>query len=90
MERLYDIGEDDCLILYSFPRYSELGEPLMDLARERKAKILLFTDRLTSPLASKADYVIESNVTGLGFANSYVVPLYVTEVIRCDQWRSRY
>lgn len=53
----------------------------MDLARERKAKILLFTDRLTSPLASKADYVIESNVTGLGFANSYVVPLSVTEVI---------
>ena len=81
MERLYDIGEDDCLILYSFPRYSELCEPLMDLARERKAKILLFPDRLTSPLASKADYVIESNVTGLGFANSYVVPLSVTEVI---------
>ena len=53
----------------------------MDLARERKAKILLFTDRLTSPLASKADYVIESNVTGLGFANPYVVPLSVTEVI---------
>ena len=23
MERLYDIGEDDCLILYSLPRYSE-------------------------------------------------------------------
>ena len=39
------------------------------------------TDRLTSPSASKADYVIESNVTGLGFANSYVVPLSVTEVI---------
>ena len=81
MERLYDIGEQDCLILYSFPRYSELCEPLMNLARERKAKILLFTDRLTSPLASKADVVIESNVTGLGFTNSYVVPLSVTEVI---------
>lgn len=81
VESLFDIGPDDCLILYSFPRYSELGMPLMELAREQGAKVILFTDGLTSPLASRADYVVTSHVTGLGFANSYVVPLSVTEVI---------
>lgn len=81
VERLVDITERDCLFLYSFPRYSEINRALMDIARENKAKIILMTDRPTSPLANKADIVITANVEGLGFTNSYVAPLSISELI---------
>lgn len=81
IERIADISQQDCLIIYSFPYYSELHKVLMELARERNAKIILFTDRLTCPLASKADLVLVAHVDGLGFTNSYVAPLSISEVV---------
>lgn len=81
VENVVDITAQDCLILYSFPRYSELCLVLMKMARERGAKIILITDRLTNPLAALADSVAIAHVKGLGFTNSYVVPLSVSEVI---------
>ena len=53
----------------------------MDIARENGAKIILMTDRRTSPLANKADVVVVTYVGGLGFTNSYVAPLSLSEVI---------
>ena len=90
-ERLIDITERDCLFLYSFPLNSEITKTLMDIARENKAKIILMTDSPTSPLANKADIVITARVDGLGFTNSYVAPLSLSELIilavssRCDE-----
>ena len=81
VEKLVDISKDDCLILYSFPRYSELNFVLMDMARTQGAKIILFTDQVTSPLAKQADVVVTACVGGLGFTNSYAVPLSLTEVV---------
>lgn len=81
VENLLDITEKDCLLLYSFPRYSEINRVLMDIARDNGAKIILMTDRRTSPLANKADVVVVTYVGGLGFTNSYVAPLSLSEVI---------
>ena len=81
VENLLDITERDCLFLYSFPRYSEIARPLMEIARESGAKVILMTDRRTSPLANKADVVVTAQVDGLGFTNSYVDPLSLSEVI---------
>ena len=81
VEKILDITADDCLILYSFPRYSEIHYILMDIARERGAKIVLITDQVTSPLANKADIVITAHVLGIGFTNSYVVPISLSEMI---------
>ncbi len=81
VENLLDITERDCLFLYSFPRYSEIARPLMEIARESGAKVILMTDRRTSPLANKADVVVTAQVDGLGFTNSYVAPLSLSEVI---------
>ena len=74
VENLLDITERDCLFLYSFPRYSEI-------ARESGAKVILMTDRRTSPLANKADVVVTAQVDGLGFTNSYVAPRSLSEDI---------
>ena len=81
VENLLDITERDCLFLYSFPRYSEIARPLMEIARESGAKVILMTDRRTSPLGNKADVVVTAQVDGLGFTNSYVAPLSLSEVI---------
>lgn len=81
VENLLDITERDCLFLYSFPRYSEIARPLMEIARESGAKVILMTDRRASPLANKADVVVTAQVDGLGFTNSYVAPLSLSEVI---------
>lgn len=81
VEKLLDISEEDCLLLYSFPRYSEIHYVLMDMARERGAKIILITDQVTCPLANKADIVITAHVLGIGFTNSYVVPISLSEMI---------
>lgn len=81
VEKLFDITQDDCLFLYSFPRYSEINSLLIELAYERHAKIILMTDRLTCPFAGRADAVIAARVKGLGFTNSYVAPISLSEVI---------
>ena len=81
VENLLDITERDCLFLYSFPRYSEIARPLMEIARESGAKVSWMTDRRTSPRANKADVVVTAQVDGLGFTNSYVAPLSLSEVI---------
>lgn len=81
LEKLVEINKDDCLMLFSFPRYSEICKIILELAQKRGAKIILFTDRITSPLAPFADYLIPVNVTGVSFTNSYVVPLCYAEAL---------
>lgn len=81
MEQLIDIGPQDCLLLFSFPRYSEIVYTILELAKKRGAKIIIFTDRVTSPLASFADYLVTVNVTGFSYTNSYVVPLCCAEAL---------
>jgi len=80
-ENILDITEHDCLFIFSFPRYSEINQVLMDIAGKNGAKIILVTDRRTCPLANKADVIIVACVEGLGFTNSYVAPLSLSEVI---------
>lgn len=43
------------------------------------------TDRRTCPLANKADVVIVAYIDGLGFTNSYVAPLSLSEVSAGDE-----
>ena len=81
IEKMVDISRDDCLMLFSFPRYSEISFTILELAKKRGAKIIVFTDRLTSPLAPYADYLVTVNVNGVSFTNSYVVPLCYAEAL---------
>lgn len=81
VEKLVDINADDCLMLFSFPRYSEIDYPILELAKKRGAKIIIFTDRVTSPLTPFADYLVTVNVTGFSYTNSYVVPLCCAEAL---------
>ena len=81
IEAISDITAEDCIILYSFPRYSEINFSLLKIAHQAGAKVILFTDRYTSPLANMSDIVLVVQVGGLGFTNSYVAPLSISEII---------
>ena len=81
LEQMIDIKRSDCLLIYSFTRYTKINYTLMEMAHEVGAKIILVTDKITSPLAAKADYVISTKVEGAGLTYSYVVPLCVSEIL---------
>ncbi len=81
MEMLVDITGEDCVLMFSFPRYSELNFSILDLAKKRGAKVIIVTDRVTSPLAAYADFLVTTNISGVGFTNSYVVPLCFAEAL---------
>ncbi|NLU43715.1 MAG: MurR/RpiR family transcriptional regulator [Acholeplasmataceae bacterium] len=81
LERMVDITAGDCVLLYSFPRYSEINYSILELAKEHGAKVIVVTDKVTSPLAVYADYLLTASINGLGFTNSYVVPMCLSEAI---------
>ena len=81
IEKLVDISKDDCLMLFSFPRYSEISFTILELGKKRGAKIIVFTDRITSPLVPYADYLVTVSINGVSFTNSYVVPLCYAEAL---------
>lgn len=56
MYSLQKICAGDLLIALSFPRYSKETIRLTQFARSRKASILAFTDKPSSPLVSLADH----------------------------------
>jgi DNA-binding MurR/RpiR family transcriptional regulator len=78
---MVDITAGDCVLLYSFPRYSEINYSILELAKEHGAKVIVITDKITSPLAAYADYLLTASINGLGFTNSYVVPMCLSEAI---------
>ena len=55
----------------------------MDLAKERGAKIVVFTDLETSPLANRADVVIICSVSGISFS-SYTMPMLASEIVAAN------
>lgn len=81
LEKLVDVQKNDCVIMYTFPRYTELNYKIVDLVKERKAKIVIITDKLTSQLANRADYVFMTYVEGAGITVSYVAPLCLSETL---------
>lgn len=81
LEHIVDITKEDCLLMYSFPRYSEINTTILKKAKENGAKTILITDKITSPLAVDADYVLTAAVQGAGITVSYVVPLCISEAL---------
>ena len=81
VETILDIGPEDCLMVYSFLRHSRINAPLMKLAKQNGAKVILVTDRASSPLTRKADIVMLTPIDSNNQTYSYVAPLSVSEVV---------
>ena len=81
IDHLCDITENDCIIAVSFPRYSEMDLLAAQMAYEAGAKIVLITDKASSPLAQYATQLLTVSVESNTFFNSYVGVLFTMELL---------
>lgn len=79
-----DIGEGDCAISISFPRYSNLTRMATEMAKKQGAKIIAITDKPTSVLVPYADVLLLARCESSNFYNSYVAPMLVAELLCAD------
>jgi len=81
IDHLCDITENDCIVAVSFPRYSDMDELAAQMAYDAGAKIVLITDKASSPLAQYATQLLTVSVDSNTFFNSYVAVLFTMELL---------
>ncbi|MGM9532304.1 MurR/RpiR family transcriptional regulator [Intestinibacter sp.] len=81
IEKLIDIKEDDCVIIFSFSRYAKMAITAAEMAKKYKAKLIVFTDKITSPVANEADIVITVSTDSVSFYNSYTASEFLCEIL---------
>ena len=90
-EQMFSIGKDDVLIAFSFPRYSSKMVNAVRFARQNKAKVIVFTDSVNSPLAEHATCLLTASSDMASFMDSLVAPLSIINAIiveitrRCEK-----
>ena len=69
---IFNIKQEDILIIFDYPMYSKTAVVLAKIARENKAKILLFTDSDNAPLAEYSDILYKVKLNGISVFNSLI------------------
>ena len=78
---MYSIGEKDCLIAFSFPRYSQKIISAVKFARSKGARVIVVTDSDLSPLAEFATYTLTAQSDMASFMDSLVAPISIINAI---------
>lgn len=81
IDHMCDVGPEDCVLLFSFPRYSEMDRQAMQMAEDAGARILVVTDRPSAPMAQYATVLLTVDVDTGTFFNSYVGVQLVMEIL---------
>lgn len=69
---IFNIKQEDILIIFDYPMYSKVAVVLAKIARENKAKILLFTDSDNAPLAEYSNILYKVKLNGISVFNSLI------------------
>ncbi|EMI12851.1 MurR/RpiR family transcriptional regulator [Bacillus sp. S2(2019)] len=80
-DSLASCSQDDCVLIFSFPRYSEVDFAAAKMAKEINAKVVIITDKATAPIAHFADVLLLVSVDSNAFFNSYTPVLFLAELI---------
>ena len=75
IEKLMNIGENDCLIGISFPEYSEKTVKAMEIACDRKANVIAVTDDEKSPVNMYSVCALYARSNSVSVVNSLVAPM---------------
>lgn len=78
---LSDITKNDCLIVVSYARYSELSFLAAELAHKKGATVIVLTDTPTAPLAKYSTFLFTHSVNSISFFNSIIPGMYTAEVL---------
>lgn len=81
VDQLINISQEDCLLIFGFPRYSTLDHMTVRMARDAEAKIIVVTDKPSSLLAQYASVLITVPVDSNNFNNSLVAAQFATECL---------
>ncbi len=79
--RLGEMGQQDCLVAFTFPRYALFTQRAAAWAREKKATIIVVTDTPISTVGKIADTVLVAFPSGSGMHNSLVAPMAVANAL---------
>lgn len=80
-EQLFDVSADDCVIAFSFPRYSTKIIRAVQFAKAQNANTVVITDSRTSPLAEHATCLLTARSDMASFADSLVAPLSIVNAM---------
>ncbi|MGN1167165.1 MAG: MurR/RpiR family transcriptional regulator [Lachnospiraceae bacterium] len=81
IDHMCNIAKDDCLIIFSFPRYSTVDEITAQMAHDAGAKIIVITDKPSALLAPYATSLFTVSVDSNAFFNSFVGPQFIAEAL---------
>lgn len=81
IDHMCNISKDDCLVIFSFPRYSSVDEISARMAQEAGANIIVITDKPSALLAKYATVLLTAPVDSNTFFNSMVAPQFATEAL---------
>ena len=83
-EQMYSVGEDDVVIAFSFPRYSSKMVNGIKFARQKDAKVIVFTDSEVCPIAEFAHCLLIAQSDMASFMDSLVAPLSIINAIAIE------
>ncbi len=96
LEELYPIGEQDALLVVSFPRYSSRSVKAAHFAHSRGAKVIAVTDSILSPVAELSSSLLLAHSDMPTIVDSLAAPLSVINALlvaislkRADENRHR-
>ena len=81
LEEMFPINEHDAVIGITFPRYSARAVKALHFAHSRGAKVIAITDRLRSPIADFATYLLLAHSDMATIVDSLVAPLSVINAL---------
>lgn len=81
VDHLCNISKDDCLIVFSFPRYSTEDRICARMAQEAGSKIIIVTDKPSALLAEYATVLFTAPVDSNAFFNCMAGPQFIAEAI---------
>ena len=80
-EKLVNVGAEDVLIAFSFPRYSSSVVKGAQYCRSVGATVIGLTNSKTSPLADNSDYYLIAKSDMLSLVDSLVAPLSLVNAL---------
>jgi DNA-binding MurR/RpiR family transcriptional regulator len=80
-EQMVDMGRRDVLVVFDIRRYQDDIVEIAEVAKRRRAKIILITDPLLSPIARFANIIVTCNLESPSPYDSLVSVMAVVEII---------
>ena len=81
IDHMCNISKEDCLIIFSFPRYSSMDKITAEMAHDAGASIIVITDKPSALLSQYATVLLTVSVDSNAFFNSLVGPQFVAEAL---------